>query len=304
MIRAMKLEGPPAWTQAGDQREKKGAGRWIGVLVECDVHAPVAALVNESDHSLAHAVQGAVEVGNLHRDPSLGADVYRLTERVQETVAAVVTAVGDVRAAVGPETLADFRQFMRVAIGAGDVGQAGGETECTVPHPFFDKGLHVGEFVVIREALLPAHSLYPDRGVGHEVDDVAGGFLVEKVQELLDRPPTDVGRGLAVDCGQVPKELLKFFGRRRGVGQAVLAQGVRRDSLRELGLVPGVVQESEVRVGVHVDESRTDNTTRGVDGARCLNSRGLPPDDGHRVPGHTHVGAEPGLSRAVNDSAA
>ena len=162
----------------------------------------------------------------------------------------------------------------------------------------------MGKLVVIREALLPAHSLDPDGGVGHEVDDVACGPLVEEVQELLYGAPTDVGRGLAVDCGQVPEELLKFFGRRRGVGQAILAQGVGGDSLRELGLVPGVVQEGEVRVGVHVDEAGGDDTSRGVDGARCLNSRGLPPDDGHRVPGHAHVGAEPGLPRAVNDSAA
>ena len=72
-----------------DQGEEQGAGSGIGVLVEGDVHAPVAAFVYEPDHSLAHAVQGAVEVGNLDRDPGLGADVYRLTERVQETVAAV-----------------------------------------------------------------------------------------------------------------------------------------------------------------------------------------------------------------------
>ena len=162
----------------------------------------------------------------------------------------------------------------------------------------------MGKLVIAREALLPAHCLDPDGGVGHEVDDVAGGLLVEEVQELLYGAPTDVGRGLAVDCGQVPEELLKFFGRRRGVGQAILAQGVCRDSLRELGLVPGVIQECEVRVRVHVDEAGGDDTARGVDGARCLNSRGLAPDDGHRVPGHTHVRAEPGLSRAVNDSAA
>ena len=57
-------------------------------------------------------------------------------------------------------------------------------------------------------------------------------------------------------------------------------------------------------MGVHIDEAGADYASRGVDCARCLNSRGLPPDDGHRVPGHANVGAEPGLSRAVNDSAA
>ena len=107
----------------------------------------------------------------------------------------------------------------------------------------------MGELVVIREALLPAHSLDPDGSVGYEVDDVACGPLVEEVQELLYGAPTDVGRGLAVDCGQVPEELLKFFGRRRGIGKSVLAQGVGGDSLRELGLVPGVVQEGEVPSG-------------------------------------------------------
>ena len=162
----------------------------------------------------------------------------------------------------------------------------------------------MGKLVIGREALLPAHSLDPDGSVRHEVDDVAGRSLVKQVQELLYGAPTDVGWGLAVDRGQVPEELLKFFGRRRGVGQAILAEGVGSDSLRELGLVPGVTQESEVRVGVHVDEAGAYDTARGVDCARGLNSRGLPPDDGHRVPGHANVGAEPSLPRAVNDSAA
>ena len=168
---------------------KQGAGGSIGVLVERNVHTGVAALVHQVQHPLAHAVNGAVVVGQVYRHTAAAADLHGLSEGVQQAVAQGVAGVGHVEPAVFAHRLRHRHQFIGVAVGAGGIGQPGGESECPVAHTLSGQVLHSRQFLGRWQPVLPAHCFNPDGRVRNEVDHVAGSLAVQQVQELRYAAP-------------------------------------------------------------------------------------------------------------------
>jgi len=89
-----------------------------------------------------------------------------------------------------------------------------------------------------------------------------------------------------------------------GAYEPVLAQDLQGDALEGLGLVRGVGEDGQVRVGVHVDEPRGDRESLHVhDGARGARAAGWD-DVGDAAVAEDEVGAAGGTAGAVDHQSA
>jgi hypothetical protein len=93
--------------------------------------------------------------------------------------------------------------------------------------------------------------------VRDQVGGVGGDAFIEAVEVLTDGTPREV----EIDRIAVPPgDLLTKHGQRgivdRGIGEPVLSEELGGDALTDLCQMIGVEQDLQVRMGVHVDESR------------------------------------------------
>ena len=283
-----------------NEREENRARGGVGILIERHVHARVARVVHKGGHLRAHAGNGAVVVRDLHRNARALADGDRLAEWIEQAVAEPVSRVRDVDAAVGRDGARDRREFPRVAVDVGNVGEAGREAERALAHRIAGERAHSREFHVRRQAGGPAHRLYPKRGVRNEEDDVARRRALKEIEKRRDgRPLGSIGRA-SVDGGEVVHEVRAVGGRDGGVGEAVLPQRLGGDALADFRLVAGIRQEREVGVRMHIYEAGADGEPCGVNHAPGLDGADVALDERNLVACDSDGDAEPCAPRAVN----
>ena len=90
----------------------------------------------------------------------------------------------------------------------------------------------------------------------------------------------------------------------RRVGAAVDADDLGRDALADLGLVPGLGQDDQAGVGVHVDEARADDPPRRVERAVGLDAVEGAPEQPHPLALDPDRSVVARVAGAVDDEAA
>ena len=99
-----------------------GAGGGVRILVEGYVNSGVPALINQSNHTLAHAVHRAVVVGDMCRNTASLPNLDGLPERVQQLISLGIPGMSHVETAHRGNGLADRRQLVCIAVGARRIG--------------------------------------------------------------------------------------------------------------------------------------------------------------------------------------
>ena len=287
----------------GQQGVQDGAGRRIGVLVVGYVLSPVPGVVHQGGHLRAEAGYRAVVVGDVHRRAGASANLHGLAEGVKQTVAQGVAGVSAVEAALLGGGGGDGGQLVGVAVCAGGVGEARGESKGAVAHSLSSQVLHLRQLGIGGQPGSPAHDSDADGGVGDEVKHVAGGVAVKQGEEIRDAAPAHaIGSG-SVDGSQIDEELFQGPGRGWRVGQAVHPQRFRGYALADFGFVGRLGEELEVGMGVHINEAGADDIAGGVNGAAGVNGGYVAGHHLHGIAGYGNAGAVAGGAGAVNHRA-
>ena len=277
-----------------------GAGRRVRILVVGDILAAIEGLVHQRRHLLSQPGHGAVVVRNVNGRPGTPPDFQRLAEGIQQPVAQGVAGVGAVKAALLGGHAGDGGQLVGVAVGAGGVGEAGGESESAVAHPLAGQLPHRVQLGGGGQPGRPAHGGHPDGGVRHEVQDIAGGVAVKQGQKIGHAAPAGVGRR-AVDGRQIGQQLFQAPGRGGGVGQAVHPQRFGGDALPDFRFVGRLGEQLQVGMGVHINEAGADDIPAGVHGAGGGHAGHIAGDDPQAVAGHGHAAPVAGRASAVHN---
>ena len=230
----------------GQEGVQDCGGGGVRILIERDVDAGVAALIDQPHHALAHAIDGIVVVRDVDRNTGSPPDINGFAEGVEQAVAQGVSRMGHIHSAQVGDGLANRNQLVGVAVGAGRVGQAGGESEGAVLHGLASQLTHVPKFRFGRQAVLPAHGLDADCSVGSHEGDVAGDAIVEQVEVLSHRAPANASRRHPIDRGQVIQQLFQFLWRGRSVGEAVHSHQLGGYALPQLDLVLWIGEQHQV----------------------------------------------------------
>ena len=274
----------------------------IGIDVVERVHAPLPRRLHAPHHLAAFAVVPAVDqrdVGVLDGNAGELTDLDRLVHGF-EVIARVEPGVRGVEGAGKPIR---FRRERRDLAGRRRrrrrTGELGGERDRPLLHRLGHQALHQRQLLVVRRPGLRGLRRLPEGAVAdlpHHVQADAAAF--ERLRPAVEVPPR-VTNGAAFDDlhggdllqlrrGQQP-------GRKRR--RPAVADHLGGDALVGLGLAAGVVEHGDVRVGVHVDEARTDHLAAGVDRLAALGCRQVadrlnsPVRDRHVSPVRRRTGA-------------
>ncbi len=294
---------------ARQHRGQRGAAGGVGVGVECDVGAVRERLVEQGQQLRGPSpVDAEVHggVGEVQRAPGLAGERHHLRVGLQCTgaVGAVVRAVV---AAVGRHHPAQLGQLGVRGVHARGVGQAGRHAHRALRHSLGDQAPHGRQFVRGGRAVLPAGGQHPDAALRDQIGRVDGRALaVDAVQVAADRAPVEVDvAAVAVPAGD------RLPDRREGgvvggrVGQPVLAEHLQGDPLGGLRGVLRVAQDRQVRVCVHVDESRRQRESVRVQSAGAVQPRSaFRGDPCDASPAQGDVRAVGGGAGAVDDAGA
>jgi hypothetical protein len=110
---------------------------------------------------------------------------------------------------------------------------------------------------LVRRPVRVAEHGQPHGAVRDQVGHVHRRAPVDAVQVPADGPPGPVQAGrVAVPAGELVAELVEAAVVDRRVAQPVLTEDLAGHALAHLGLVRGVGQHGQLRVGVHVHEAR------------------------------------------------
>ena len=201
-----------------------------------------------------------VEVGEMAGESCPFADFQRLLHRVQKPVPEGVSQVGVIDAPQPGGLLGEADQFVGVGVAAGWIVETRGQSERPLLQPLAHHGPHVGEIGVGGGFVVPAHGADPDRGVADDVGDVDGDLVIEHGQVLGDGGPA-AGEGWGAVQARVQLDEVQevLVGREGRIGIAVYSHELGGNALSDLGMVLGLGEDYEARVGVHVDEPGTDN---------------------------------------------
>ena len=203
------------------------------------------------------------------------------------------------RAEVGGH-LAQGHELIGVGKGARLVIQAGRERDGPVLERLVRDLLHRPQLFGCGLPVFPPDQGRPHASMRHVMRRVAGRRALERVEPAGDGGPIVADRRIAIEGGEVVAE-----GRLQLVGQGCIADSVKpqqisRDALAHLGLVRRLGQQHQVRVRVHVDESRADHSSAGVDLARAFIRDQSHGGDACSVDGD--AAAVAGSARAVDDA--
>ena len=113
-----------------------------------------------------------VEVGDVGRGLAQAADLDRLAERVEESVAEAVADVRVVDASGAAGFGGEVGELGRRGVGARRVVEAAAEPERAVLERLADDALHAGHGRGVGRRLVPAQRRDPDRRVPDERGDV------------------------------------------------------------------------------------------------------------------------------------
>ena len=236
----------------------------------------------------------------MERALRIEADADDLADRVQQEIG-LVAHVDDEESPVFRGRPAEGHQFVPVGVHARRVDQAGGEAAAPLFHGRREEFLHLPELGRGSRAVLPAHDDGPHRPVGDERHRVGGGpGFLEGGKVLSHRVPRPLLQVRSQKPGDPPHHGFLVGVVQRGHGKAVLADQGRRDALHQLGVLVGMPEDPQVRVGVHVDETGGEDPVRGLDGP-CGVPGEVPPHRGDPSPGNPDIGPEPGPPRPVED---
>jgi hypothetical protein len=271
----------------GPLRQHDGQARAaveIRIAVEGDVEPFVAGILDQSQHARGAATAGSalVEMRDVHRNVALASDVEGLLERIQKAVTQAVAHVRMIDTAQAHRLAAQLDQFGGVGIAAGRVVQAGGEPESALLHAFAQHRSHVGHFGSARTPVLPAHAADTHRRVTEDIGYVHRHLVAKHVEILLDRGPLAGQRRVTVQAGVHFDEAVEVVVRHeRRIGAAVDTDQLGGHALAHLGLMVRLGQHDQARMGVHVDEARTDDEPCGVDHPRRLHVPEIATHDAH-----------------------
>jgi hypothetical protein len=233
------------------------------------------------------------------------ADLDRFPEGIEEAVPKPVAHVGVVDAAEPGRLLREGDQLVRVGVAPGGIVEAGRHPPGALLHRGPEQRALVLELNRPRGAIAPADGAHAEGGVPDKVDDVDGHAAREKIEVLLHGGPAARERWAPVEAGVDLDERLEILGRGEGrVRAAVDADDLGRDPLPHLGLVPGLGQNHEAGVGVHVDEPGADDAPRGVERAMRLHAVEGPAEQPEPLALDANRPEVPGVAGAVDDETA
>ena len=204
----------------------------------------------------------------------------------------------------GGRHLRELDDLVVARIVAGGVGEPDGEPEGAGLHRFANRGLHAGQLVICRGAVLEAHGIDAHRSMADHGHEVGGDVEVLQLAQVLVEGAPAPGQHAVHRCleGHVGLEQVEGVGIDRCRRLAALSRALGGDALAQLE-VPRVVrvEDREVGVAVHVDEPGRHVESVGIDDPIGL---AFDPADGcNRAVLHPDIGAKPGIAGAVDDTA-
>ncbi len=239
---------------------------------------------------------------NLGRDARASPDLDEFGHAGHHVVG-LVAHVAFVQPAQGRQPPGHLHQFVGARIDARGVDQPAGHAHGALGHAPGGQLAHGGQLRGARGLVRKAHDRDAQRAVAHEADHVGAQGQGLQVREPLGEAAPGPRRldpgleeaGVGVQQGEV-------FVADRGGAVAAVADGLGRHALAQLARGVGAAQQVEVRVGVHVDEARSQIAVLGVHDLGGRQGRGFgahghdaPAPGGHRAP-------EPGRAQAVDDA--
>ena len=220
-----------------------------------------------------------------------------------QRLAAIVAVMRAVKSLIGSYDLAEFHQFVIAGKHAGCVSQSCRQADCPFAHTLVDDHLHAPHLGGGRLAILHAHDSQAHctlRGEGRHIDDRA---TVEEIQVVGQGGPVAVEIRQPIPGGQLFGQDFPRLRCDRRQSQPVMSDHIGGHALIELALVSGIDQRLQIGMRVHVDETRADDTTIGLDGL-LRGGAGQMPNRHDLIAIDSDIRPKPGRSRAVNDAAA
>ena len=288
---------PALVSPGGDDARQVVVAPRVGVDVRLHVDAAGAGLLEERNdvlHASPVALVGDLQVDDV--DPHAGAlaDLDGLLHRLEDA-RPLVPDVAREDAAVLPDDPAELDQLVRRRQETRRRGEHAREPGGAVLHRLPDEALHLLELLRSRRLESLSHDTAPDVAEADVGDDVRrdpgaleSAEVVAKGGEA-HRLPTHLHRaGLELAL--------------EGPAGAALAEDLGGHPLADLALRIAVLEEQPVGVGVHVDETRSDDETAAVDRPTGPTVRQLA-DRRDAVSPEGDIPREGGLTAAVDDPA-
>ena len=129
---------------------------------------------------------------------------------------------------------------------------------------------------------------------------LAEGATVEFGKEFGDVRPAPFTTESSAYPGPVKVHRLQVFGRKRRVANSIKADQVGCDPLMNLRNVIRLRERLQIGVTVNVDESRTNDATRGIDFADCLSLENA--DELNPIAADRNICSKPRRTGAIDDA--
>ena len=290
-----------------DHDVQAGRAVGVGIAVEGDIEPAPARVLHQGQHlrRAGGRRRPLVEVRDVRGDAGPAPDLERLAEGVEEAIAQAVADVRVVDPAEPARLLGEPHELVGVRVAAGRVVEPGRHAPGPFLHRRPEERALVRKLGRPRGTIPPAHGADPERRVPDEVHDVDRHPVREEVEVLLDRrPPAGQGRAAVEARVDLDERLEILVGRERRIGAAVDPDDLGRDALPDLGLVPGLGQDDQAGVRVHVDEARADDPPRGVERAVGLDPVEGAPEEAQPLALDPDRSVVARVARAIDDEAA